>query len=480
MGLSHFHKRLNQMTLASINRRLSELEHHARVMHRMQTLDSSYVETSESIHRLHKSLLKRTNDRTSIASSDDVFLQSQYKRALALYQNDDLEVEHALLYPICRKLVTGEYNTSNELMIMFLCGYNAVTARLGLIDEFTEHTEHLILQRKSGDETFDAYCNKMYALMLLQSHRYSLSAPYVPYLQPVSVSNLRISPSTSSFESSPNAPASCILIYFSGGIGDKIMFARLVEPLVIAFPQHTYVILVDDSLLWIFRQVWKSLSNVRIVPYSQRGRIPSFKHHMNINTLVAHLGVTYETIPTASYMHAIETRETTGYDASIRKMLHATKRNVIINWLGTCNAQVVNRSIQVAELEPLLTKTSDYIHWIAICTADLYPNDVDMLKKWNVTIPNDQWDRDHSFVDSIALMRMVDLVLSVDTSSLHIAGSIGVPTWGMLVVGCDWRWKSSNDTSNWYPKIRLFRQTCRRVWADVLSRIEIALKTDFG
>jgi len=470
--------------MVALDHCMSDLEHRVRVMHRMCTLDASYVETSETMHRLHEERYQRATGRMASATPDEGFLHAQYQTALTLFQADDLEVEHALLRPICRRLATGEYATPSDQRLLFLCSYNAVCARLGLSDEFEAHTERLILLRRQdgSDAAFDAYCRQMYALMLLQSHRYSLTAPYIPYLQSVHVRGLGISPATSSFDTSPDAPARCVLVYFAGGIGDKVMFARLVEPFVVAFPRHAYVVLVDERLVWMFRQVWCHLSNVRLVPYGQRGRIPAFQHHLNINTLLAHLGVTYTTIPAPSYLRTIETRVPTARDdASLRAMLHETKRNVLINWRGTRSAQVVDRSIPVATLETLLTRTSAYVHWIALCT-DLQPSDVETLTKWNVTVPTATWDKDHAFVDSIALMRVVDLVLSVDTSTLHISGSIGVPTWGMLVVGCDWRWKSSDaDTqSNWYPDVRLFRQTRRREWTDVLSRIEGALQSEFG
>ena len=450
---------------------------------------TAYIEACETMHRLHRIRFERAHRSVPI-TSDEAFLQAQYQEATALYAIDDIEVEHALLWPICRRIVDGEVMTvSIQLRLMLLCGYTTVTSRLGLADEFASYTEHHLRCAfhhsthhtthraiAEDEDRFDAYGKKMYALMLLDARRYRDTAPYMPFMQPVYAAAAQIAPATVSFDASPDAPSQCVLIYFAGGIGDKVMFARFVVPFAVTFPQHRYVILVDDNLLWMVEQVWRSQSNVRLLPYSQRAAIPAFHRHLNINTLHAYLGVTYETLPNSPYLRTITTSDQTTTFAS---MLHTTKRNIIIQWLGTNNEHVIDRGIPLAALEPLLTRTADQIHWIAL-GRDVHPSDVDLLRRWDVAVPHGDWDRGRAFYDSIGLMRRVDLVLSVDTSVLHIAGSIGVPTWGMLIVGCDWRWKSDDgaDASSWYPNVRLFRQTRRRVWTDVLQRIEAALRHD--
>ena len=63
-----------------------------------------------------------------------------------------------------------------------------------------------------------------------------------------------------------------------------------------------------------------------------------------------------------------------------------------------------------------------------------------------------------SFADTAALMRTLDLVLAVDTSVAHVAGSLGVPTWVMIPYASDWRWLTDCEDTPWYPTLRLFRQ----------------------
>ncbi len=69
----------------------------------------------------------------------------------------------------------------------------------------------------------------------------------------------------------------------------------------------------------------------------------------------------------------------------------------------------------------------------------------------------------------------MDLVISIDTSVAHLAGALGKPVWIMLPHSPDWRWLRDGDSSPWYPTARLFRQTTRGDWADVVRRVAAAL-----
>jgi hypothetical protein len=77
--------------------------------------------------------------------------------------------------------------------------------------------------------------------------------------------------------------------------------------------------------------------------------------------------------------------------------------------------------------------------------------------------------------DTAALMANLDLVIAVDTSVVHLAGALGVPTWLLLASAPDWRWMVEGDESLWYPTMRLFRQTERSDWESVVGRVRSAL-----
>ena len=75
------------------------------------------------------------------------------------------------------------------------------------------------------------------------------------------------------------------------------------------------------------------------------------------------------------------------------------------------------------------------------------------------------------FSDTAAAIENLDLIISVDTSVLHLAGAMGKPTWSLQCFAPDWRWMLDRDDSPWYPTMRLFRQQELGNWDDVFRRL---------
>lgn len=88
---------------------------------------------------------------------------------------------------------------------------------------------------------------------------------------------------------------------------------------------------------------------------------------------------------------------------------------------------------------------------------------------------------DHSaalvdFSDTAALITLLDLVITIDTSVAHLAGALGKPAWILLHYNADWRWLLDRDDSPWYPTARLFRQHIPGDWDSVVSDVMRALR----
>jgi hypothetical protein len=75
------------------------------------------------------------------------------------------------------------------------------------------------------------------------------------------------------------------------------------------------------------------------------------------------------------------------------------------------------------------------------------------------------------FADTAALVSLVDLVISSDTSLVHLAGAMGKPVWVLLQYDADWRWLIGRSDSPWYPTARLFRQTEIDDWESVVAQV---------
>ena len=69
----------------------------------------------------------------------------------------------------------------------------------------------------------------------------------------------------------------------------------------------------------------------------------------------------------------------------------------------------------------------------------------------------------------------LDVVISVDTMVVHLAGALGCEPWVMLHRDCDWRWPADAGPSIWYPRAKLFYQRDSGDWAYVINSVSSAL-----
>lgn len=80
-------------------------------------------------------------------------------------------------------------------------------------------------------------------------------------------------------------------------------------------------------------------------------------------------------------------------------------------------------------------------------------------------------DECNDFADTAAAISALDLIISVDTSVVHLAGALGHPTWTLLAHTPDWRWLMDREDSPWYPSMRLFRQPAAGDWDSVMQKM---------
>lgn len=84
------------------------------------------------------------------------------------------------------------------------------------------------------------------------------------------------------------------------------------------------------------------------------------------------------------------------------------------------------------------------------------------------------------FADTAAVIDTLDLVITADTSVLHVAGALGKPVWVLLSVFHDWRFNAADSITTWYPQARVFKQEAPGDWAGVVARVQAALAADLA
>nr|WP_320190965.1 tetratricopeptide repeat-containing glycosyltransferase family protein [uncultured Desulfobacter sp.] len=130
-----------------------------------------------------------------------------------------------------------------------------------------------------------------------------------------------------------------------------------------------------------------------------------------------------------------------------------------------------NRSISLSMFKPLGN----------IDGVGFYSLQKEKHEKWTDMDTSDFFEMDlgpqiSDFADTAAIMENLDLIISVDTSVVHLAGALGKPVWTLLPFAPDFRWLLDRDDCPWYPSMRLFRQPSPRAWAPVFEQIVSALE----
>jgi Flp pilus assembly protein TadD len=82
------------------------------------------------------------------------------------------------------------------------------------------------------------------------------------------------------------------------------------------------------------------------------------------------------------------------------------------------------------------------------------------------------------FLDTAAVMSLLDLVVTPETAVAHLAGALAVKCWVALCHAGDWRWMVDGDHCPWYSQMRLFRQPTMGAWDDVFARMALTLRNE--
>ncbi|KAF0192324.1 MAG: hypothetical protein FD165_949 [Gammaproteobacteria bacterium] len=87
----------------------------------------------------------------------------------------------------------------------------------------------------------------------------------------------------------------------------------------------------------------------------------------------------------------------------------------------------------------------------------------------------DDADPLHDLDDFAAQVAALDRVISVNNTTVHVAGALGVPVWVMLPLNSEWRWLRDRADSPWYPSLQLFRQSTLGDWSPVFAAVAARL-----
>jgi hypothetical protein len=134
---------------------------------------------------------------------------------------------------------------------------------------------------------------------------------------------------------------------------------------------------------------------------------------------------------------------------------------------GSVNAR---RNIPLPLLSRLPKDGASYVS-LQIGEPDERAADLAVLAGWSGPSLFDPTEELRDFADTAAVIANLDLVISVDTAVVHLAGALGKEVWLLNRYDTCWRWMLGRDDSSWYPWLVQYRQPTAGDWESVMERV---------
>jgi tetratricopeptide (TPR) repeat protein len=264
-----------------------------------------------------------------------------------------------------------------------------------------------------------------------------------------------------------------VLLYGEQGLGDTLQFCRYVK--WVAERGARVILEVPQSL----RSLLTGLEGAAQV-LAAGDTLPAFDYYCSLLSLPLALKTTLSTIPAqVPYLRSDPQKR-----REWRERLGETRqRRVGLVWSGGFRANQPElwslhhrRNIPLAKLAAL--KQPD-VEFYSLQKGQPAESELSGLiaQPWDGPLLVDPTPLLHDFSDTAALIEQLDLIISVDTSTAHLAAALGKPVWLLNRYDSCWRWLLDRADSPWYPTLRLYRQERPGDWDGVIDRVRRDLGT---
>lgn len=253
-----------------------------------------------------------------------------------------------------------------------------------------------------------------------------------------------------------------LIIYAEQGFGDSIQFSRFVGMAAARFGRVR--LQTRPPLLTLFRRSFGAYCEV----VSEVPDEADYSAHCPLMSLPLAFGTTLDTIPADIPYLLPDGVKSGGWKL---RLADEYRPKVGLAW-ATGKRGMHKRSFELdpSQLQPLFANTG--ICWVSLNKEPLSPESRATLQRLKIT----DWTAElKDFDDTAALISALDLVISVDTATAHLAGALGKPVWLLNRAESEWRWLVGRSDSPWYPTMRIFRQRRSRQWTPVIEEVASAI-----
>ena len=262
-----------------------------------------------------------------------------------------------------------------------------------------------------------------------------------------------------------------LLVWAEQGIGDHILFLSMITDL--EKYAKNIILEIDKRLVNLFKRYCEKInySNIKVLG-AEKKLIDDFDKHIAIGSLGQYLRKSkkfFEKTP-KKYLIPSPSKE-----LELKKNFLSNKKfKVGICW-KTLNKKQQYRNIDLNRALPILSNPNcDFIN----LQFGEFDKDLQSLySKHGINVQTLRNIDNYNDIESLAaLINSLDLVITIQNSTAHLAGALGKETWIMLAKNARWHWLVDEKKSIWYPAVKLFRQEKIGYWDNVINNVGKDLK----
>jgi Tfp pilus assembly protein PilF len=257
-----------------------------------------------------------------------------------------------------------------------------------------------------------------------------------------------------------------LLVFAEQGFGDVFQFSRFLDAAVQRFAKVGFVCPVASTHLLMERSFGEQVAILKCMPLDYA----TWHWQCPLLSLPRALHTRPNTIPNRiPYLKVASAAQAHWHSRLLQRT--GKRLTVGVAWAGRpTHSYDRDRSLRFEQLLPLLG--DQRISWISL--QKLGPEDVRPVVPDSVDWID--WSEELiDFADTAALVSNLDLVISIDSAMVHLAGGLGRPVWMLNRFNSEWRWMGRRADSPWYPGLRIFNQSHYGDWVSVLTDVRAAL-----
>jgi len=315
------------------------------------------------------------------------------------------------------------------------------------------------------------YDSAIYAIALAYLYKGDFENGW-KYYQHRLIQERRNAPKLRQYIKTNNLQDKIIYLIPEGGLGDTIQFIRYIQILK-EMGADVYVL--------VQKPLYKLIKNCPFIDHLilPGQKIRSYHDHASIMSLPAIFETTQETIPqNIPYIFpdkTVEKKWKNYFQTLSQEFYEKPPFRVGLCWQADLKNDesrlaCAHRSIPLEKLEKLSHIPNVEFYSLQ---KNISPKELEKTSEHFIIHRfGDDFDKTAgAFMDTAAIMKQLDLIITVDTSVAHLAGAVGANVWVMLPYNTDWRWIMGRDDSPWYPKMKLFKQPKAFDWDSVIDNI---------